>query len=81
MATLGPYPSPEFLLGQQQQLLLYQQAAPTPSPGWNPWVGAGWDQQSLAHSFNIMVLHPPPTLVQDWVGRLRCNTPHHSVSW
>jgi hypothetical protein len=28
----------------------------------------GWDQQSLAHSFNIMVLHPPPTLVQDWVA-------------
>jgi hypothetical protein len=28
----------------------------------------GWDQQSLAHSFNIMTLHPPPTLVQDWVA-------------
>jgi hypothetical protein len=28
----------------------------------------GWDQQSLAHSFNTMVLHPPPTSVQDWVA-------------
>jgi hypothetical protein len=28
----------------------------------------GWDQQSLTHSFNTMVLHPPSTLVQDWVA-------------
>jgi hypothetical protein len=67
MATPGSYPSPEFLPGQQQQPL-YQQAAPTPSPGWNPWVGAGWDQQSLAHSFNTMAPHPPSTSVQDWVA-------------
>jgi hypothetical protein len=66
MATPGPYSSPGFLPGQQQAL--YQQAAPAPSPGWNPWVGAGWDQQWLAHSFNTMVLHPPPTSVQDWVA-------------
>jgi hypothetical protein len=39
MATSGPYPSPGFLPDQQQPL--YQQAAPTPSPGWNPWVGVG----------------------------------------
>jgi hypothetical protein len=61
MATLGLYSSAGFLPGQQQPL--YQQAAPAPSPGWNPWVGAGWDQQSLAHSFNTMSLHPPPSLV------------------
>jgi hypothetical protein len=31
------YPSPGFLPGQQQQRQpLYQQAAPAPSPGWNP---------------------------------------------
>jgi hypothetical protein len=66
MATPGPYLSPGFLLGQQQQL--YQQAAPAPSPGWNPWVGVGWDQQSLAHSFNTMTLYPPSTSVQDWVA-------------
>jgi hypothetical protein len=63
MATPGPYSSPGFLPGQQQQQSLYQQAAPAPSPDWNPWVGAGWDQQSLAHSFNTMALHPPPTSV------------------
>jgi hypothetical protein len=68
MATPGPYPSPGFLPGQQQQQPLYQQAAPAPSPGWNPWIGTGWDQQLLAHSFNIMALHPPPTSVQDWVA-------------
>jgi hypothetical protein len=68
MTTPGPYPSPGFLPNHQQQQPLYQQAAPTPSPGWNPWVGAGWDQQSLAHSFNTMALDPPPTSVQDWVA-------------
>jgi hypothetical protein len=31
MAMPGPYPSPEFLPGQQQPL--YKQAAPAPSPG------------------------------------------------
>jgi hypothetical protein len=63
MATPGPYLSPGFLPIQQQQL--YQQAAPAPSPGWNPWVSAGWDQQSLTHSLNTMALHPPQTSVQD----------------
>jgi hypothetical protein len=38
------------------------------APGWNPWLGAGWDQQSLANSFSIMALHPLPTSVQDWVA-------------
>jgi hypothetical protein len=27
----------------------------------------GWEQQPLAHSFNTMALHPPSSLVQDWV--------------
>jgi hypothetical protein len=37
MATPGPYPSPRFLPGQQQQQPpFYQQAAPAPSPSWNP---------------------------------------------
>jgi hypothetical protein len=61
MATSGPYLSPGFLPGQQQSL--YKQAAPAPLPSWNPWVGAGWKQQSLAHSFNTMALHPPLTSV------------------
>jgi hypothetical protein len=57
MATPGPYLLPGFLPDeqQQQQQPLYQQAAPAPTPGWN--------QQSLAHSFNTMALHPPPTSV------------------
>jgi hypothetical protein len=68
MATPSPYLSLGFLHCQQQpqQQPLYQQAAPAPPPGWNPWVGAGWDQQ--AHSFNTMALHPPPTSVQNWVA-------------
>jgi hypothetical protein len=41
MATPDLYSSPGFLPDQQQQLLLYQQATPAPSPGWNPWVSAG----------------------------------------
>jgi hypothetical protein len=76
MATPGPYSSPGFLPGQQQPL--YQQAAPAPSPDWNPWVGTGWDQQSLAHSFNTMALHPPPTSVQDWVADFGAT--HHITS-
>jgi hypothetical protein len=76
MATPGPYPSPGFRPGQQQHPL-YQQAAPAPSPGWNPWVGAGWDQQSLAHSFNTMAFHPPPTSVQDWVAD--SDVTHHTT--
>jgi hypothetical protein len=38
----------------------------------------GWDQQSLAHSFNTMALHPPLSSVQDWVadsGATRHTTP------
>jgi hypothetical protein len=77
MATLGLYTTPGFLLGQQQQPL-YQQAAPTPLLGWNPWVGTGWDQQSLSNSFNTMVLHPPPTSVQDWVAD--SGATHHTTS-
>jgi hypothetical protein len=78
MATSGPYPSLGFLPGQQQQQPLYQQAALAPSPGWNPWVDAGWDQQSLAHSFNTMALHPPPTSVQDWVAD--SGATHHTTT-
>jgi hypothetical protein len=68
MVTSGPYPSPGFLPDHQQQQPLYQQAAPAPSLGWNPWICVGWDQQSLTHSFNTIALHPPPTLVPDWVA-------------
>jgi hypothetical protein len=61
---------------QQQQLLpLYPQAAP--GLGWNPWLGASWDQQSLANSFSSMVLHPPPTSVQDWVAD--SDATHHTT--
>jgi hypothetical protein len=58
VATLGLYASPGILSGpqQQEQQPLYQQAAP--ALGWNPWLGASWDQQSLANSFSTMVLHP-----------------------
>jgi hypothetical protein len=63
VATPGLYASPGLLSGPQQQPL-YQQVAP--APGWNPWLSAGWNQQSLANS-STMTLHPPPTLVQDWV--------------
>jgi hypothetical protein len=75
MTTSGPYPPPGFLPDQQQQL--YQQAAPAPSLGWNPWVSASWDHQSLAHSFNTMALHPPPTSVQDLVAN--SGTMHHTT--
>jgi hypothetical protein len=63
VATPGLYASPGPLSGQQQQQPLYQQAAP--GPGWNPWLSASWDQKSLANSFSSIVLHPPPTSVQD----------------
>jgi hypothetical protein len=75
VATPSLYASPGPLSGLQQQPL-YQQAAP--SPGWNPWLSASWDQQSLANSFSSMALHPPPTLVQDWVvdsGAMHHTTP------
>jgi hypothetical protein len=55
---------------------LYQQAAL--ALGWNPWLGASWDQQSLANSFTSMVLHPPSYSVQDWVadsGAMHHTTP------
>jgi hypothetical protein len=59
VATPGLYASPGLLSGpqQQQQQLLYQQA--TLASGWNPWLSASWDQQSLANSFSTMALHPP----------------------
>jgi hypothetical protein len=68
VATPSLYVSLGLLSGpqQQQQPPLYQQAAL--ALGWNPWLGASWDQQSLANSFNTMALHPPPTLVQEWVA-------------
>jgi hypothetical protein len=64
MATPGLYVSPDLLFGPQQ--LLYQQAAP--ALGWNPWLDANWEQQSLANFFSTIALHPPPTSVQDWVA-------------
>jgi hypothetical protein len=54
----GPLRISQLLSGPQQQLLLYQQV--TPAPGWNPWLGASWDQQSLTNSFSTMALHPAP---------------------
>jgi hypothetical protein len=62
MATTGPYTPPEFVPGQQQQ---YQQAPPAPPPGWAPWSGTGWDQQSLVNSFSTMALQPPHNSVND----------------
>jgi hypothetical protein len=76
VVTPGLYASPSLLSGPQPQQPLYQQAAP--APGWNPWLGASWDQQSLTNSFSTMTLHPPPTLVQDWVadsGAMHHTTP------
>jgi hypothetical protein len=63
-----PFASSSLMSGPQPQPQqpLYQQAAP--APGWNPWLGASWDQQSLANSFSTMALHLPPTSVQDWVA-------------
>jgi hypothetical protein len=75
MATPGLYASPDLLSGPQQQQPLYHQAAP--ALGWNPWLGASWDQQSLANSFSTMALHPPPTSVQDWV--VDSNATHHTT--
>jgi hypothetical protein len=65
VAMPGLYVSPGPLSGPQQQPL-YQQAAL--GPGWNPWLSASWDQESLANSFSSLALHPPPTSVQDWVA-------------
>jgi hypothetical protein len=76
VATPGLYASSGLLSGpQQQQQPMYQQAAP--APGWNPWLGAGWDQESLANSFSTMALHPPPTSVQDWVADFGAT--HHTT--
>jgi hypothetical protein len=47
------------------------------APGWNPWLSASWDQQSLANSFSTMALHPPPTSVQDWVADI--DVTHHTT--
>jgi hypothetical protein len=76
VATPGLYASSGLLSGpQQQQQPLYQQA--TPAPGWNPWLSASWDQESLANSFSTMALHPPPTSVQDWVADFGAT--HHTT--
>jgi hypothetical protein len=75
MATPGLHASPDLLSEPQQHQPLYQQAAPT--PGWNPWLDARWDQQSLANSFSTMALHPPPTSVQDWVAD--SDATHHTT--
>jgi hypothetical protein len=37
----------------------------------------GWDQQSLASSFNTLMLTPPPTATQDWVADSGAS--HHST--
>jgi hypothetical protein len=71
VATRGLYVSPDPLFGPHQQAI--------PGPGWNPWLGASWDQQSLANSFGSMSLHPPPTSVQDWVADF--GAMHHFISW
>jgi hypothetical protein len=57
---------PTGLCPRAQQL--YQQAPPAPLPGWAPWNGVGWDQQSLANSFNTMALQPPHNSLNDWVA-------------
>jgi hypothetical protein len=75
MTTPGLYASPSLLSGPQQQQPLYQQAAP--APAWNTWLGASWDQQSLANLFSTMALHPPPTSVQDWVAD--SGVTHHTI--
>jgi hypothetical protein len=72
MAAPGYYPAPGYTPGQQHQAS-YQ--APTPA-NWSPWTGSGWDQQSLANSFNTMALTPPPT-TQDWVADSGAS--HHST--
>jgi hypothetical protein len=71
---MGPYTLSSFVPGQQQ---LYQQAPPVPPPGWAPWNGVGWDQQSLANSFSIMALQPPHNSVKDWV--VDSSASHHTT--
>jgi hypothetical protein len=73
MAAPGYYTTPGYMLGQQQQAP-YQPPAPA---NWSPWTGSGWDQQSLAISFNTLVLTPPPTATQDWVADSGAS--HHST--
>jgi hypothetical protein len=72
MAAPDLYASPSLMSGSQP---LYQQAAP--ALGWNPWLGASWDQQSLANSFSTMAFHSPPTSVQDWVAD--SDATHHTT--
>jgi hypothetical protein len=74
MVLTGPYTPLGFVLGQQQ---LYQQVPPTPPPGWAPWNGVGWDQQSLVNSFSIMALQPPHNSVNDWVAD--SDASHHTT--
>jgi hypothetical protein len=71
MAAPGYYPAPGYTPGQQQAS--YQ---PPASANWSPWTGSGWDQQSLANSFNTMALTPPP-IIQDWVADSGAS--HHST--
>jgi hypothetical protein len=58
MAVPGYYTASEYMPGQKQQQAPYQPPAPA---NWSPWTDLGWDQQSLANSFNTLVLTPPPT--------------------
>jgi hypothetical protein len=80
MAVPGYYTAPGYTPGQapgytagQQQQAPYQPSAPA---NWSPWTGSGWDQQSLANSFNTLALTPPPT-TQDWVADSGAS--HHST--
>jgi hypothetical protein len=73
MVAPGYYTAPGYMPGQQQQAP-YQ---PPASANWSPWTGSGWDQQSLANSFNTLMLTPPPTATQDWVAD--SSALHHST--
>jgi hypothetical protein len=74
MVTTGSYTPSGFIPGQQQ---LYQQALRAPPPGWAPWNGTGWDQQSLTNSFSTMALQSPHNLVNDWVAD--SDASHHTT--
>jgi hypothetical protein len=80
MATPGLYVSPGPLSGpqQHQQEPLYQQVIP--SLGWNPWLGASWDQQSLTNSFNSMCsTRLLPRYKTGWWTLARRTTPLHQL--
>jgi hypothetical protein len=77
VTTPGLYASPGLLSEPQQQQPLYQQAAQ--DPGWNPWLDASWDQQTLANSFSTMALHPLPQSRTGWRTPARRTTPLHQV--